>query len=67
MMYSFLMACAVCFQPGHRTSEAVGWAILVLLVIVTCVLGGLVALMIHLARRSKAVAQQELLELERAH
>ena len=55
-----LIACAVCFQPGHLWSDAAGWAILVLLLVMVPVFGGLVAFFITIARRAKAAAAAEL-------
>jgi len=50
-----VLACAVCFQPGHILSEATGWAILVMLLVLLPIFGGLVAFFITIARRAKAV------------
>lgn len=49
-----LFACAVCMQPGHPTSKAIGVAIVILLAFLLPVLGGFVALIVTLARRAKA-------------
>lgn len=42
--------------PGHRTSEAIGVAILIMLGVLVPVLGGIGAFIFHLARRSKQIA-----------
>ena len=55
-----ILACAVCFQPGHILSEAPGWAILVMLLILLPVFGGLVAFFVTIARRAKAASAAEL-------
>ena len=55
-----LFACAVCFQPGHMWSDATGWAILVMLLILLPIFGGLIAFFITIARRAKAAGAAEL-------
>jgi heme/copper-type cytochrome/quinol oxidase subunit 2 len=52
-------ACAACYgKSDSPLAEGVNWGILTLLVIVTAVLGGFVALFVHFARRAAAVAAQ---------
>lgn len=61
--FSSLLACAVCMSPGHRTTEAVGYAILALLLIMVPMFIGVVAFFVRLNRRAKAYAQEEALEI----
>ena len=53
------LACAVCMAPGHKTTEAVGYAILALLLFMLPVFLGLVAFVIKLNRHAKAAALAE--------
>ncbi|MDB4627259.1 hypothetical protein OAE46_01355 [bacterium] len=53
-IYTF--ACAVCMAPGHKTTEAIGYAIMALLIIMLAVLGGVVYFFVSINRRAKAVA-----------
>ena len=53
--------------PGHRTSEAIGYAILILLAFLLPVFGGLIAFIVSLARKSKAAAALSPDELAPAH
>lgn len=55
----FTLACAVCMAPGHKTTEAIGYAILALLLIMVPVFGGLVAFFVKINRRAKAHAAAE--------
>ncbi len=50
-------------SPGHRTTEAVGYAILALLLIMVPMFIGVVAFFVRLNRRAKAYAQEEALEI----
>ncbi len=61
-----LLACAVCFQPGHIWSDATGWAILVMLLVLLPIFGGVIAFFITIARRARAVAAAELESLGQA-
>lgn len=52
-------ACATCFGAvGDPVVEAVGWAILFLLGFVACLLGGILAFCLTLAKRSRLYRQQ---------
>ena len=55
----YTLACAVCMVPGHKTTEAIGYAILALLLVMLPVFGGLVAFFYKLNKRAKAVAAAE--------
>jgi hypothetical protein len=59
-------ACAVCFgNSDSQLSQGMLAGVLVLLFVVLAVLGGFVALFVHLARRSAAVAlEKESTEIE---
>lgn len=51
-------ACSVCFgAKGDPVTEAAGAAILFLLAVVACVLGGIVAFAVRLAARSRQNAE----------
>jgi hypothetical protein len=53
-------ACAVCFgNTDSQLSKGMLAGVLVLLFVVIAVLGGFVALFVHLARRSAAAAREE--------
>jgi len=53
-------ACAVCFgNSDSQLSKGMMAGVLVLLFVVLAVLGGFVALFVHIARRSAAVALEE--------
>jgi heme/copper-type cytochrome/quinol oxidase subunit 2 len=45
--------------PGHKTTEAIGYAIMALLIIMLAVLGGVVYFFVSINRRAKAVASAE--------
>ena len=45
--------------PGHKTTEAIGYAIMALLIIMIVVLGGVIAFFVNINRRAKAVAAEE--------
>ena len=50
-------ACAACYgKSDSPLAEGVNWGILTLLIVVTCVLGGFVALFVYFARRAAAMA-----------
>ena len=52
-------ACAACYgKSDSPLAEGVNWGILTLLIVVTCVLGGFVALFVYFARRAAAMAAQ---------
>ena len=55
----FTFACAVCMAPGHKTTEAIGYAILALLLVMVPVFGGVIAFFVKINRRAKAVAAAE--------
>ena len=50
------LACAVCMAPGHKTTEAIGYAILALLLIMIPLFAGVIAFFITINRRARAVA-----------
>jgi len=51
-------ACAVCFGNSDSPwGKALNWGILALLGVVLVVLGGIVAFFIHVAKRSRVLAQ----------
>jgi cbb3-type cytochrome oxidase subunit 3 len=50
--------------PGHKTTEAIGYAILALLLFMVPLFIGLVAFVINLNRRARAVAAQEAQEAQ---
>ena len=53
-MASEARACAVCFgAPGSEETRAITWAVLFMLGVLACVLTGVVAFMIQLARRAR--------------
>ena len=56
MTAEHVLACAVCLGPGHQTAEAVGYAILALLVMMVPLFIGVMAFFIKIHRRAKAVA-----------
>jgi hypothetical protein len=57
---SVARACSVCFcNSDSQLTKGMLAGVLVLLLVVLTVLGGLVALFIHLARRAAAVAASE--------
>ena len=62
--FSSFLACAVCMAPGHKTTEAIGYAILALLLFMVPLFIGLVAFVINLNRRARAVAAQEAQEAQ---
>jgi len=50
-------ACAACYgRSDSPLAEGVNWGILTLLVVVTAVLGGFVAMFVYFARRAAAMA-----------
>jgi hypothetical protein len=50
-----LLACAACFgQTDDKLAEGMNAGIMTLLVIITCVLAGVAAFFINLARKSKS-------------
>ena len=52
-------ACAACYgQSDSPLAEGINWGILTLLIVVTAVLGGFVAMFVYFARRAAAVAAQ---------
>jgi len=52
------LACAACYgQSDSAMVRGMNWGIVSLLVIVVCVLGGVAAFFVHVARRSAAVGQ----------
>ena len=60
MTFSFFtLACAVCMASGHKTTEAIGYAIMALLIIMLVVLSGVVAFFVNINRRAKAFAAAE--------
>ncbi len=59
MQFLSILACAVCMAPGHKTSEAIGYAILALLLFMVPLFAGVVAFFINLNRRARLVARQE--------
>ena len=57
-LFSFQVACSVCFgDPNSSETKGVIAAILFLLVVVFCVLGGITATAWVWARRAKQIAQ----------
>lgn len=55
-----VQACATCFgDPNSNMTQGMLAGVLVLLLIVVAVLGGFIALFVHLARKSAAVAALE--------
>ena len=57
-----LFACSVCMAPGHVTTEAIGYAILALLLILGPLLVGVIAFFVKINRHAKAFAEQEQVE-----
>ena len=55
----FTLACAVCMAPGHKTTEAIGFAILALLLVMVPVFVGVIAFFVKINRRAKAFAAAE--------
>jgi hypothetical protein len=56
-------ACTVCFGASDdAATKAISWAIIFLLGIVGGILGGLIAFMVYLGRRSSAYAKKEAAE-----
>lgn len=49
-----LVACAVCMAPGHKTSEAIGYAIMALLIIMVPLFVGVIAFFVKINRHAKA-------------
>lgn len=45
--------------PGHKTTEAIGYAILALLLVMVPVFGGLIAFFVKINRCAKAHAAEE--------
>lgn len=55
LMAETASACSVCFGgPGDQTTEAMGSAILLLLVIIVGILASLLGFMFHLIKRARA-------------
>ena len=55
----FTFACAVCMAPGHKTTEAIGFAILALLLVMVPIFVGVIAFFVKINRRAKALAAVE--------
>ena len=55
----FTLACAVCMAPGHKTTEAIGFAILALLLVMVPVFVGVISFFVKINRRAKAFAAAE--------
>jgi len=55
----FTVACAVCMAPGHKTTEAIGFAILALLLVMVPVFVGVIAFFVKINRKAKAFAAAE--------
>ncbi len=53
------VACAVCMAPGHKTTEAIGFAILALLLVMVPVFVGVIAFFVKINRKAKAFAAAE--------
>ncbi len=51
-----LLACAVCMAPGHKTTEAIGYAILALLLVMVPLFIGVIAFFVKINRRARAFA-----------